>query len=84
MPHADFCLWLKADIQQPEIDFRSSPNCGRSFNCDASAECWCLKVERSFDYKAFIIRTGSASCICPVCLTGKALDTDPLSGDDQE
>jgi hypothetical protein len=75
---------LKADIQQPEIDFRSSPNCERSFNCDASAECWCLKVERSFDYKAFIIRTGSASCICPVCLTGKALDTDPLSGDDQE
>jgi hypothetical protein len=59
------------------------PNCGRSFNCDASAECWCLKVERSFDYDALIIRTGSASCVCPVCFTGKATDTVAPAGGDQ-
>lgn len=49
----------------------SCPNCGRSFNCDGSADCWCLKVERDFDYEALIRRTGSMACVCPVCLTGR-------------
>jgi hypothetical protein len=48
------------------------PNCGRGFNCAGTPECWCLNVERVFDYEAFIIRTGRAACVCPVCLTGKA------------
>jgi hypothetical protein len=47
------------------------PNCGRTFNCDGTAECWCLNVERRFDYEEFFIRTGQMSCVCPVCLTGK-------------
>jgi hypothetical protein len=47
------------------------PNCGRGFNCDGSADCWCLKVDRDFDYEAMIIRTGATGCVCPVCLTGR-------------
>jgi len=47
------------------------PNCGRRFNCDGSADCWCLKVDRNFDYEAMIIRTGATGCVCPVCLTGR-------------
>ncbi len=48
------------------------PNCGRGFNCDGSADCWCLKVDRDFDYEAMIIRTGASGCVCPVCLTGRS------------
>jgi len=48
------------------------PNCGRGFNCDGSADCWCLKVDRDFDYEAMIIRTGATGCVCPVCLTGRS------------
>lgn len=48
------------------------PNCGRGFNCDGSVDCWCLKVERDFDYEAMIIRTGESGCVCPVCLTGRS------------
>ncbi|UCH73991.1 MAG: cysteine-rich CWC family protein [Rhodospirillales bacterium] len=47
------------------------PNCGRRFNCEGSADCWCLKVERKFDYEAMILRTGKVNCVCPVCLTGR-------------
>jgi len=47
------------------------PNCGRGFNCDGGDECWCLKVERKFDYEAMILRTGAMGCVCPVCLTGR-------------
>ncbi len=47
------------------------PNCGRRFNCDGGADCWCLKVERKFDYEAMILRTGASGCVCPVCLTGR-------------
>ncbi len=47
------------------------PNCGRGFNCEGPPDCWCLKVERTFDWEDFIIRTGKSSCVCPVCLTGK-------------
>jgi hypothetical protein len=47
------------------------PNCGRGFNCEGPPDCWCLKVERNFDWEDFIIRTGNSSCVCPVCLTGK-------------
>jgi hypothetical protein len=47
------------------------PSCGRTFNCDGTAECWCLNVDRHFDYEEFFIRTGQMSCVCPVCLTGK-------------
>ncbi len=54
------------------------PNCGRGFNCDGPPECWCLKVERNFDWEGFIIRTGKSSCVCPVCLTGK---TGEAAGD---
>ena len=43
----------------------------RTFNCAGTADCWCLSVERSFDYEAFFIRTGHLSCVCPVCLTAK-------------
>lgn len=46
------------------------PSCGRGFNCDGSADCWCLKVERLFDYEAMIVGTGAMGCVCPVCLTG--------------
>lgn len=53
------------------------PNCGRKFNCDGPPDCWCLKVETKFDWEAFIIRTGMSSCVCPVCLTGKA---EPAAG----
>ena len=49
-------------------------NCGRTFNCAGTPECWCLNVERKFDYEEFIIRTGNSNCVCPVCLTGKELD----------
>jgi len=56
------------------------PSCGRRFNCDASAECWCLKVERTFDYTALILATGAASCVCPVCLTGNAEAAEPAPG----
>ena len=48
-------------------------NCGRGFNCAGTPDCWCLQVERVFDYEEYIIRTGSTSCVCPVCLTGKEL-----------
>lgn len=47
------------------------PNCGRGFNCGGSGECWCLKVEREFDYEEMILRSGAAGCVCPVCLTGR-------------
>ena len=47
------------------------PNCGRGFNCDGGDECWCLKVERKFDYEEMILRTGAMGCVCPVCLTGR-------------
>ena len=53
------------------------PNCGRAFNCDTSADCWCLKVERNFDYEAMIVRTGAVACVCPVCLTGQSDPADP-------
>lgn len=53
------------------VERAQCPNCGRGFNCDASAECWCLKVARDFDYEDMIIRTGAAGCVCPVCLTGR-------------
>ncbi len=56
------------------------PNCGRSFNCDGPPECWCLKVERNFDWEAFIIRTGMSSCVCPVCLTGKQAEDAGAEG----
>jgi hypothetical protein len=49
----------------------SCPNCARKFNCDGPPDCWCLKVERNFDWEGFIMRTGASSCVCPVCLTGK-------------
>ncbi len=52
------------------------PNCARTFNCDGPPDCWCLKVERNFDWEDFIIRTGKSSCVCPVCLTGK---TEPAA-----
>lgn len=48
------------------------PNCGRGFNCDGGEACWCLKVERDFDYAAMILRTGETGCVCPVCLTGRS------------
>ncbi|MDH3228952.1 MAG: cysteine-rich CWC family protein [Alphaproteobacteria bacterium] len=48
------------------------PNCRRGFNCDGSADCWCLKVDRNFDYEAMIVRTGATGCVCPVCLTGQS------------
>ncbi len=51
----------------------SCPNCARTFNCDGTADCWCLSVDRHFDYEAFVIRTGQMSCVCPVCLTHKEL-----------
>jgi len=47
------------------------PNCGRSFNCDGGEDCWCLKVERKFDYEDMILRTGAMGCVCPVCVTGR-------------
>lgn len=47
------------------------PNCGRGFNCDGGEECWCLKVERKFDYEEMILRTGAMGCVCPVCVTGR-------------
>ena len=47
------------------------PNCGRGFNCDGGEDCWCLKVERKFDYEAMILRTGAMGCVCPVCVTGR-------------
>ena len=51
---------------------RPCPNCGRSFNCIKPSEnCWCLRVDRNFDYAAFFLKTGSMACVCPVCLTGK-------------
>ncbi|MEE8187742.1 MAG: cysteine-rich CWC family protein [Kiloniellales bacterium] len=50
------------------------PNCERTFNCTGPPDCWCLNVERKFDYEEFIIRTGMSSCVCPVCLTGKETD----------
>ena len=43
-------------------------------------ECWCLKVERNFDYEEFIIRTGNSNCVCPVCLTGKEADAGEETG----
>lgn len=46
-------------------------NCGRAFNCDGTAECWCLKIERNFDYEGMILRSGAMGCVCPVCLTGR-------------
>ncbi len=56
------------------------PNCQRTFNCASTPECWCLNVERKFDYDAFIIRTGIISCVCPVCLTGKELEAGEETG----
>ncbi len=50
------------------------PNCGRSFNCEGPPDCWCLKVAHGFDWEGFIMRTGITSCLCPVCLTGKAAE----------
>lgn len=47
------------------------PNCGRGFNCDGGEDCWCLKVERKFDYEGMILRTGAMGCVCPVCVTGR-------------
>lgn len=47
------------------------PNCGRGFSCEGGDGCWCLKVERSFDYEEMILRTGAMGCACPVCLTGR-------------
>jgi hypothetical protein len=48
------------------------PNCDRSFNCiKPSTNCWCLKVDRNFDFTELIKRTGQMSCVCPVCLTGR-------------
>jgi hypothetical protein len=47
------------------------PNCDRSFRCiKPSTNCWCLKVERNFDFTELVKRTGQMSCVCPVCLTG--------------
>lgn len=48
------------------------PDRGRSFNGDGSADCWCLQVERDFDYEAMIIRPGAAGYVFPVCLTGRS------------
>jgi len=59
------------DSNPPRSAKATCPNCGRGFNCDGTADCWCLKVERRFDYEAFIMRTGQLSCVCPVCLTGE-------------
>jgi hypothetical protein len=42
------------------------PNCERGFNCDGDDACWCLKVDRKFDYEAMILRSGAAGCVCPV------------------
>jgi hypothetical protein len=56
------------------------PNCGRRFNCDGGENCWCLKVERDFDYEAMVLRTGSMGCVCPVCLTGRTELADAESG----
>jgi len=48
------------------------PNCGKRFNCiKPSTNCWCMKVERKFDYKKMLIEKGVMSCVCPICLTGK-------------
>jgi len=47
------------------------PNCGRGFNCNGEADCWCLKVERRFDYEQMILRTDAMGCACPVCVTGR-------------
>lgn len=47
------------------------PNCGRGFNCDGGDDCWCLNVERKFDYEEMILRTGAMGCVCPVCVTGR-------------
>lgn len=62
------------------------PNCGRRFNCDGDDACWCLKVDRSFDYEAMIVRTGKMGCVCPVCLTGRrdlaAVDAEPATAAD--
>jgi len=60
-----------SDPQTPRPPKATCPNCGRTFNCDGTADCWCLNVERVFDYEEFLIRTGKMSCVCPVCLTGK-------------
>lgn len=54
-----------------DVHRSACPNCGRRFNCDRSGGCWCLKVEREFDYEAMIMRTGRTGCVCPVCLTGR-------------
>lgn len=62
------------DPQPPRSAKAVCPNCGRTFNCAGTADCWCLSVERHFDYEAFFIRTGHLSCVCPVCLTGKKMD----------
>lgn len=48
------------------------PNCGRGFNCEGSERCWCLTVERDFDYEEMVLRTGAIGCVCAVCLTGRA------------
>jgi hypothetical protein len=65
------------DSQEPTAQAGvSCPNCARKFNCDGPPDCWCLKVERNFDWEDFIIRTGKSSCVCPVCLTGK---TEPAT-----
>ncbi len=56
------------------------PNCQRTFNCAGTPDCWCLNVERKFDYEEFIIRTGNISCVCPVCLTGKELEAGEETG----
>ena len=47
------------------------PNCSRRFNCEGGEDCWCLKVERKFDYEDMILRTGATGCACPVCVTGR-------------
>lgn len=54
------------------VNTTTCPNCKRKFNCAGPPNCWCLKVERTFDWEDFIIRTGMSSCVCPVCLTGKS------------
>ena len=56
------------------------PQCKRTFNCAGTPDCWCLQVERKFDYEEFIIRTGNTSCVCPVCLTGKEADAGEETG----
>ncbi len=42
---ADFRLWLQTDIQTPEFDFRSSPNCQAHINDGTIAPQQILQIE---------------------------------------